>query len=477
MDEFRSDNNSENDQVHTESNSASDDDGLPLTEELSKSDPSSIEDPGSPDIHAAEGLDSSDPPTRGESSSSEPPGEDTFVPPKLKPWIIRIIIVVLVLIAIRWLINWIHNYSAKTSIKPVPVVLSLVKKMDMPLYIPALGTVIPLETVTVKTQVNGVLQKVLFKEGQKVSIGELLAEIDPRPFEAQLAQFQGQLARDQALLANAKIDLDRYEKLFKQDSVSQQTLETQRWLVKQLEGTIKLDQGQVDAALVNLAYTRITSPIDGQVGLRLVDPGNFVQTSDTTGIVVINTVQPITVVFAIPEDNIPEVMRQFRLGKDLIVEAYDRAQNRLLATGTVLTVDNQIDTTTGTVKIKAKFNNEDKTLFPNQFVNVQLKVLTLENATVVPRTAIQYGASGTFVFVVNKKDKQSIVKVKPIVVTTMVKDCAAIIGELLPDQEVVVEGGDKLNDETVIKSEPRSTNHSNGNGINKTLSSTKNRIY
>lgn len=382
---------------------------------------------------------------------------------KVKSWVFRITLILIILLLIRWAVTSYHHLKIKKVEKVVAVVVESAKKMDMPIYIPALGTVTPLETVTVKTQINGLLQKVWYKEGQKVNAGDLLAEIDPRPYEAQLEQFQGQLARDEALLVNAKIDLERYEKLFKEDSVAQQTLETQRWLVKQLEGTIKLDQGQIDQVKVNLIYCRITSPIDGQVGLRLVDPGNFVQTTDTAGLVVINTIQPITVIFAIPEDSLPQVLQQNAGGKDLIVEAYDRAQNKLLATGKVLTVDNQINTTTGTIKIRAIFDNEEKTLFPNQFVNVQLKVSTLQDATVVPRTALQYGAAGTFVFVVNKKDDKTVVNVKPIAISAMVRDDVAIIGDVLPNQEVVVEGADLLAEDTIILPEPRTNNKSLGN--------------
>jgi len=411
---------------------------------------------------------SSEPPTP-DNQTEDPPIEPEFgskpkppSPHRVKLWIIRILLILLALIFIRWTMSWYQRQTAKTAIKPVPVVLDKVQKKDMPIYIPALGTVTPLETVTVKTQINGILQKVLYTEGQKVNIGDLLAEIDPRPYEAQLEEFQGQIARDEALLANARIDLERYEKLFIQDSVSQQTLETQRWLVKQLEGSVKLDQGLIDQVKVNLLYCRIISPIDGHVGLRLVDAGNFVQTTDTTGLVVINTIQPITVIFAIPEDYLPTIFQQSTEGKGLVVEAYDRAQNKLLATGSVLTFDNRIDTTTGTVKVRAVFQNENKILFPNQFVNVFLKVTTLQNATVIPQTALQYGAQGSFVFVVNKKENQMLVKVKPIVVSAMVKGEAVISGDVFPDQEVVVEGGDNLRDDSLIQAEP-SNNNSTGN--------------
>lgn len=336
---------------------------------------------------------------------------------------------------------------------PVPVVVASVLKADMPIYVSALGAVTPTYNVTVKTQINGQLLRVLFKEGQMVKTGELLAEIDPRPYQAQLTQFEGQLARDSALLANAVIDLKRYETLFKQDSVSQQTLETQKWLVKQYEGNIKLDQGQIESVKVNLIYCEITSPIDGRVGLRLVDPGNFVQTSDTTGLFVINTLQPITVIFSIPEDNLPRVMQKIAVGKTLQVEAYDRTQNTLLETGKLLTIDNQIDPTTGTVKIKAEFDNKNNILFPNQFVNVQLLVDTLSDATVVPTAAIQNGAKGTFIFLVN--DNQT-VSIRPVTVIATNKDSSAITTGIMPGKLVVIEGTDKLTDGVAITSSIRS---------------------
>ncbi len=386
---------------------------------------------------------------------------------KIITWVVGIIILAIIFLLIQGLIHWLHH-SKKSAVKPVPVVLGTAKKMDMPIFIPALGIVTALDTATVKTQINGRLQEIYYSEGQEVKAGELIALIDPRPYEAQLEQFQGQLLRDQALLANAKIDLARYETLFAQDSVSQQTLETQRWLVRQLEGTVQLDQGQIDQVKVNLIYCHITSPIDGQVGLRLVDLGNFVQTTDTTGLVIINTIQPISVVFTIPEDSLPQVLQNMDRGKGLVVEAYDRAQNKLLATGSVLSLDNQIDTTTGTVRVRALFKNEDKTLFPNQFVNVQLKVSTLQNAIVVPKTALQYGANGAFVYVVNKKDNQSFANVKPIAIRATVQNNAAITGDVLPNQEVVVEGGDNLAENTLIKSEPRNNqNHASENLIQK----------
>ncbi|MBV8803028.1 MAG: efflux RND transporter periplasmic adaptor subunit, partial [Gammaproteobacteria bacterium] len=254
---------------------------------------------------------------------------------QLRFWIIILFIEILIIFFQHFI-----PHSART-VKPIsiPVVIASVQKNDVPVYLSALGSVTPTYSVTVKTQVSGQLLKVLFKEGQLVKTGDPLAEIDPRPFQAQLLQYQGQLARDQALLANAQLDLKRYQTLWKQDSVAQQTLDTQKSLVAQYEGDIKVDEGLIETTKVNLIYTHITSPIDGRVGLRLVDPGNFVQPSDQAGLVIINMLNPITVVFTLSEDQIPAVLKQMNTGKPLIVEAYNRTQQHLLAKGTVLTID------------------------------------------------------------------------------------------------------------------------------------------
>lgn len=325
--------------------------------------------------------------------------------------------------------------------RPIPVLVAKARTGDMPVYLTALGSVTPIYNVIVRTQVNGRLLRVLYREGQMVKAGELLVEIDPSPFEAQVKQFEGQLVRDQALLVNARIDLKRYKSLVQQRAAPQQQYETQIWLVKQLEGTVKSDQGQLDAARVNLAYCRITAPVSGRVGLRLVDPGNFVQTSDTAGLVVLTTLDPISVVFTLPEDNISQVMQQLQAGHKLATEAYDRTQNKLLALGTLLTIDNQIDTTTGTVKLKALFNNGQFRLFPNQFVNVRLLIDTLRNVTIIPTTAIQRGAKGTFVYLLNANKT---VSVKFITIKLTLNDQTAISAGVLPGQQVVVEGSDKL---------------------------------
>ena len=308
-------------------------------------------------------------------------------------------------------------------------------------YLTGLGTVTPVATATVKSRVDGQVMKVLFSEGQMVRAGEVLAEIDSRPFEVQLNQALGQLARDQALLANAQADLDRYKVLFSQDSVPKQQLDTQASLVRQYEATLKSDQAQVDSARLQLTYSHVTAPISGRLGLRLVDAGNIVHASDANGIVVIAQLQPITVVFTIPEVSLPPVMAKIKAGGRLTVEAYDRERKQKLATGTLLTVDNQIDPTTGTVKLKAQFANTDNSLFPNQFVNARLLVDTLENTILIPNAAIQHSARSAYVYVV-KAD--SSVEARDVEVKLTEGDQTAIATGLAAGETVVIDGIDKL---------------------------------
>ena len=323
----------------------------------------------------------------------------------------------------------------------VPVVAAQTRKADFGVYLSGLGAVTPLNTVTVKTRVDGELTKVLFREGQIVSRGELLAEIDPRPFEVQLTEAQGAMARDQALLENAKLDLMRFQDLVKKDMIPRQQLDTQDSLVHQYEGAVKADQGQIDNAKLQLVYARITAPISGRIGLRQVDPGNIVHASDTSGLAVITQLQPIAVIFSLPEDNLAQILGRLKSGARLTVEAYDRDQKQKLATGTLLTVDNQIDPSTGTVKFKAEFPNRNNELFPNQFVNAHLIIEVKHDAIIVSAPAIQRGPQGTFVYVV-KEDQTAVLR--PVTVGITQEGSAFIASGLSVGELVVVDGADRL---------------------------------
>jgi multidrug efflux system membrane fusion protein len=326
---------------------------------------------------------------------------------------------------------------------PSAVSIETSSKTDFPVYLTGLGTVTALRTVTVRPRVEGELVRVAFTEGQMVKEGDLLAEIDPRPFQIQLQQTEGQLLRDQALLKNSQLDYDRYQTLLKQDSISAQQTVTQESQVRQYQGTVEMDKAQVNNAKLQLSYARVTAPISGRVGLRQVDQGNIVRTNDTNGLVVITQVQPITVVFTLPEDKVQSVVQRWARNEVVTVEAYDRAGKNKLADGKLLAIDNQIDSTTGTLKLKAQFDNKDNSLFANQFVNIKMHLDTLTDVTQVNSAAIQHDTQGAFVYLI-KPDKT--VQIRRVTVGETQVDKVVVTEGLAPDETVVIEGGDRLHE-------------------------------
>ncbi|HEY3823685.1 MAG TPA: efflux RND transporter periplasmic adaptor subunit [Bryobacteraceae bacterium] len=324
---------------------------------------------------------------------------------------------------------------------PTPVVATQARMGNIGVYVTGLGAITPIYTVTVKSRVDGQLMNVHFKEGDQVNQGDALIDIDPRPYEAVLTQATGALTRDTALLANARIDLKRYTTLVAQDAVPEQTLATQRSLVAQYEGTVANDQGTVDAAKVNVAYCHITSPITGVVGLRLVDPGNIVHASDTNGMLVIAQVQPISVIFTISEDQLPPILQKVRAGQKLPVDAWDREMKNKIASGTLSTIDNLIDQTTGTLKVRAVFDNTNRALFPNQFVNARLLQQEKTGVTLLPSAAIQRNTNDTYVYLIKPDNTVTIRSIK---VGTTEGDQTEIVSGLSPGDNVVMTGVDKL---------------------------------
>ncbi len=348
--------------------------------------------------------------------------------------------------------------GAKGPSLPTPVVVAAVRKGELNLYLTGLGSVTPLNTVTVRSRVDGQLMSVHFREGQNVVKGSLLAVIDPRPFQVLLTQAEGQMARDREQLNNARLDLERYRLLWKQDSIPRQQLDTQEALVRQYEGAVKIDQGQLDSANLQLTYSRITAPLSGRVGLRLVDPGNMVHAADAGGLLTITQLQPISVIFPLPEDNLPQLLLKMKGGR-LTVDAFDREMKLKLATGELTTLDNQIDPATGTVKLKAAFANGGGELFPNQFVNARLLLEVKKESLIVPVAALQRSPQGSFVFVL-KPDKT--VAMRPVKSGVTQGGEAAILEGLAAGEQVVVDGGERLRDGAKVEVKEREKGENKG---------------
>ncbi len=370
-------------------------------------------------------------------------------PPKRSAWrlIATCLVLLLVVAAVVW---WSKQQAAPEqqgrggrNAVPMSIVPETVGKGDIGIKLNALGTVTSLATVTIRSQISGYLQKVDFKEGDEVKKGDLIAEIDPRPYEAMLAQANGNLARDQALLKGAQVDLARYQGLATQNAVPHQTLDTQVALVAQDQGTVEFDKAAVKSAEVNLQYTRILSPLDGRVGLRQVDQGNYVTPGNSSGIVVITQLQPISVLFTVPEDNLQPISKRLQSGAVLPAAALDRGGGKKIADGTLQTFDSQIDPTTGTIKLRAQFPNETKALYPNQFVNIQLLLDTHKDVTTMPTAGVQRGVPGTFVYLVNSDDTVSVRKIELGVTDG---DRVEVRSGLQPGDKIVVDGADKLRD-------------------------------
>jgi membrane fusion protein, multidrug efflux system len=369
--------------------------------------------------------------------------------PKPRPRRRLVLTLILVLLVVAGVVWWTRQEGAPQqagggrNAAPMSIVPAIVGKGDIGINLNALGTVTSLATVTIRTQISGYLMKIDFTEGQDVKKGDLLAEIDPRPYEATLAQMKGQLARDEALLKGAQVDLARYQGLAAQNAVPHQTLDTQVALVAQDQGTVEADRGMVRSAEVNLQYCRILSPLDGRVGLRQVDQGNYVTPGDTNGLTVITQLQPISVLFTVPEDNLQAISKRLQDGAVLPTTAYDRSGANKIADGSLQTFDSQIDPTTGTIKLRAQFPNESKALYPNQFVNVRLLLDTHKGVTTMPTAGVQRGVPGTFVYLVNA---DSTVSVRPVQLGVTDGDNVEVHSGLAPGDRIVVDGADKLRD-------------------------------
>ncbi|MGV6873394.1 efflux RND transporter periplasmic adaptor subunit [Pseudochelatococcus sp. B33] len=382
-------------------------------------------------------------------------GDDrTATSGRKRPWLVRFVWLVVLAAAVAAVVLY-GRPDPSTQTGPgrfgrggppggVPVEAAAVARHDMPVTLQALGTVTPLATVTARTRVTGQLTRVVFSEGQHVEKDSLLAEVDPRPYQLALEQAKSQLARDQAELTNAQIDLERYRSLVRQNAIARQQLDTQTATVRQLEATVRASAAAVSTAELNLEYTRTTAPISGRAGLRLVDEGNYAQAGDANGLVTITQMKPISVLFSVPEDQLPPINRRLAAGQTLPVTLYDRNRVHKLAEGRLATIDNQIDMSTGTIRLRAIFDNDDESLFPNQFVNVELLVDTIEDAVTIPASARLTGAPGTYAWLVDPESKT--VSIRPITTGYATSDTVTVVDGLAPGDLVVTDGSDRLRD-------------------------------